>query len=243
MNKYQKILLSFQDKKYQEFSKKLVPDDAYEIIGVRMPIIRKLAKEYFLDPYTKTFMEDLPHKYHEENMLHVYFIDQIKDYDLGIKALDKFLPYATNWAVTDSFSNRKFMSKNAFYQKLLDWLTYDKEYTIRYGIVSLLKYLDNDEKIDEMLKKVLEVEKDTYYINMAKAWFLCEALIKQYEKTIPLFEENKKRFDENLPNKKSKNGISFSRDIQNKAIQKCVDSFRISDETKDYLKTLKIKKS
>ncbi len=233
MNKYQKILFKSQDKKYKEFSEKLIIDDTYEIIGVRAPRLKAIAKENFLDSYTKDFMNNLPHQYHEENILHVYFIDLIVDYDLALEELYKFLPYANNWAVTDAFSNKNLMSKgnrNRFYVKLLDCLKSGKEYTVRYGIVSLLRYLEDNGKIDEMLKCVLEIEMDTYYINMAKAWLLCEAMIKQHQKTIVLFEENK-----------IKGGGNFSPWIQNKAISKCVDSFRISDDIKKYLKTLKLK--
>lgn len=233
MNKYQEILFKSQDKKYKEFSEKLIIDDTYEIIGVRAPRLKAIAKENFLDSYTKDFMNHLPHKYHEENILHVYFIDLIVDYDLALEELCKFLPYANNWAVTDAFSNKNFMSKgnrNRFYVKLLDCLKSEKEYTIRYGIVSLLRYLEDNDKIAEILKCVLEIEMDTYYINMAKAWLLCEAMIKQHQKTIVLFEENK-----------IKGGERFSPWIQNKAISKCVDSFRISDDIKKYLKTLKLK--
>lgn len=233
MNKFQAILFKHQDLKYKDFSAKLIKDSSCLVIGVRSPILRSIAKEYSGDAYKKEFMQDLPHEYHEENMLHAYFIEGIKEYKKATKELDAFLPYMNNWAVSDSFKNKVFFNKENredFYLKLLKYLQSSKEYTARFAIVSLFEYILDDSKIDNIIKSINEVKLDTYYINMAKAWFFCETIIKQYDKAIVLFEKNK-----------SKKESVFSKWIHNKAIQKCTESFRVSDEQKAILRSLKIK--
>ena len=220
-------LFKIQDKDYRAFSSKLIPNiDINKIIGVRMPDIRMLAKEIKNDEYIDNFLEELPHKYHEENVLHGILLSyRYKDIDILLKKLDKFLKYVDNWAVTDVISPKLFKKyPDKVYKYIVKWVNSKYEYKIRFGIVSLLQfYLDDnyDRKIIDLVKSI---KSESYYINMAIAWFYSFALIKQYDDTIVIFENKE-----------------LDKWIHNKSIQKAIESYRIDDFKKDYLKTLKIK--
>ena len=220
-------LFKMQDKDYRVFSSKLIPNiDINKIIGVRMPDIRMLAKEIKNDEYIDNFLEELPHKYHEENILHGILLSyRYKDIDILLKKLDKFLKYVDNWAVTDVISPKLFKKyPDKVYKYIVKWVNSKYEYKIRFGIVSLLQfYLDDnyDRKIIDLVKSI---KSESYYINMAIAWFYSFALIKQYDDTIVIFENKE-----------------LDKWIHNKSIQKAIESYRIDDFKKEYLKTLKIK--
>lgn len=220
-------LFKMQDKDYKVFSSKLIPNiDINKIIGVRMPDIRMLAKEIKNDEYIDNFLEELPHKYHEENVLHGILLSyRYKDIDILLKKLDKFLKYVDNWAVTDVISPKLFKKyPDKVYKYIVKWVNSKYEYKIRFGIVSLLQfYLDDnyDRKIIDLVKSI---KSESYYINMAIAWFYSFALIKQYDDTIVIFENKE-----------------LDKWIHNKSIQKAIESYRIDDFKKEYLKTLKIK--
>ena len=220
-------LFKMQDKDYRVFSSKLIPNiDINKIIGVRMPDIRMLAKEIKNDEYIDNFLEELPHKYHEENVLHGILLSyRYKDIDILLKKLDKFLKYVDNWAVTDVISPKLFKKyPDKVYKYIVKWVNSKYEYKIRFGIVSLLQfYLDDnyDRKIIDLVKSI---KSESYYINMAIAWFYSFALIKQYDDTIVIFENKE-----------------LDKWIHNKSIQKAIESYRIDDFKKEYLKTLKIK--
>jgi len=222
----QERLFTFQDTDYKAFNKTLLPTvDEHTMIGIRMPVLKKFAKEFFrTEPEgVADFMNSLPHQYFEENNLHAFLIENISDFDTAIQETERFLPFIDNWATCDSFAPRIFKKyPDAVYQKILQWIQSDHPYTVRYAIGLLLSnYLDEQFR-PEMLELVSGVRSSEYYINMMIAWYFSFALIKQYDKAIPYIE--KKILD------------PFT---HRKTIQKAVESRRISVEIKAYLKTLK----
>lgn len=222
-------LFIMQDNEYKEFHGRLMPTvNPDTILGIRVPILRKfsnqlaksLSKEKLLE-----FMNELPHKYYEENNIHAFLIEKIKDFDECIVALEKFLPFVDNWATCDMM-NPKILKKNTqqLFCKIKEWIASPHVYTIRYGIGMLMRYFLDDNFKTEYLDMVAAVKSDEYYVNMMKAWFFATALAKQYEATLPYIKE--KRLD------------NWS---HNKAIQKSIESFRVSKEHKEELKRYKIK--
>ncbi len=219
-------LLSMQDLPYRAFHSKLMPTiDANEVIGIRVPVLRKYAKILIKEPDIQEFLDELPHKYFEENNVHGFLIEQIRDYETCMKELKKFLPYINNWATCDMTSPKVFKKhKDELLMEIRRWIVSGKPYTIRYGIGMLMQhYLDEDFQ-EEYLELAAGIRSEEYYVNMMIAWYFATALAKQYEKTVPY-----------LQNKKL--------DIwtHNKAIQKACESYRITREQKEYLRTLKIK--
>lgn len=219
-------LFELQDFSYRDFHSKLMPTVPKEkIIGVRVPQLRKLAKEFGKTEDAKEFLKILPHKYYEEDNLHAFLIEQIKDFDECIFALDDFLLYVDNWATCDMMSPKVFKNNTEkLLPKIEEWLISDYTYQVRFAIGMLMKFY-LDESFDERyLQLVASVKSDEYYINMMIAWYFATALAKQWEKTVP-FIENK----------------VLDKWTHNKAIQKAVESYRITKEQKEYLKQLKIK--
>lgn len=219
-------LFELRDLKYKEFSEKLIPSVRPEtVIGVRTPHLRGLAKEYSGRPETEEFLKDLPHAYLEENSLHGYIIETIRDFKSAVTAVEEFLPYIDNWATCDTISPKVFKKHlPELYEKIKVWLKSERTYTLRFGIGMLLGfYLDGDFR-PEMPELVSGIRSDEYYVNMMIAWYFAEALAKQYDSALPYIQ--KERLD---------------RWTHNKAIQKALESRRIGDETKAYLRTLKIK--
>ena len=219
-------LYSMQDIKYQEFTAKLIPNiNKNKIIGVRMPDLRKLAKEIKNIDYIDDFLSELPHKYHEENLLHGILLSKYKDIDILLKELDKFLKYVDNWMVCDIISPKLFKKEpDKVYKYIKKWINSQYEYKIRFGVVSLLQfYLDDNYRYEE-LELVENIKSESYYVKMAIAWFYSFALIKQYDDTIKEFEDKK-----------------LDKWIHNKSIQKAIESYRVSNERKEYLKSLKMR--
>ncbi len=219
--------MGMQDLKYRDFHSRLMPNiDKEAVIGVRMPMIRKYAKELSKRDDINEFLNTLPHKYYEENNIHAAIIsDMKKDLESVMKETEKFLPYIDNWATCDMFLPKVFKKyPDEIYEQCKKWLKSGKTYTIRFGIDILMSlYLDEYFR-PEMLNAVVSVKSEEYYINMAIAWYMSFALIKQYEAALPILE--KKILD---------------KWVHNKSIQKAVESRRISNDVKVYLKTLKIK--
>lgn len=224
MNAIQKELFKLSDEEYAKFQSKLTPGiDPSLFIGVRVPVLRKFAKDFIKTNEAISFLNDIPHKYYDENMLHALLISELKNFDEIINYLDKFLPYVDNWAVCDIMSP-KALRKNK--EKLLEhikkWIKSKETYTCRFGIEMLMSfYLDDDFK-ESYLKLVSSVRSDEYYIKMMVAWFFATALAKQYDATIPYIENN-----------------CLDVWTHNKTIQKSIESYRITDEQKVYLKSLK----
>ena len=227
MSKIQKKLFELQDVEYRDFHSSLIPNVPKEnIIGVRIPKLRALAKELFREGDWQDFLITVPHKYYEENNLHAFIIEQISDFNECLYQTEKFLPYVDNWVTCDSL-RPKALKKDP--QKLLDkihlWLSSDKPYTVRFGIEMLMCYFLDEEFKPDYAELVSRVRLDDYYVDMMIAWYFATALAKQYEVILPHIEKAV------LPPK-----------IHNKAIQKAIESFRITNEQKVYLKTFKTKK-
>ena len=223
--KVKKELLKYQDKTYKEFVLKLTPNlEESEVIGVKLPVIRKIAKEIYKTNSIEDFLNKLPHETLEENILHGALLSLVyKDINQLLDALNRFLPYANNWVITDTINPKIFKKyPDLVYKEIKMWINSKDEYIIRFGIVSLIQaFLDNNFK-PEILELVSHIKSDFYYVNMAIAWFYSTALIKQYEYTIKYFEDKK-----------------LDKWIHNKSIQKAIESYRISDDVKKYLRSLK----
>ena len=217
-------LSKFKDNEYREFQSKLVPNISKDtILGVRTPDMRNIAKEVFGTKEGNDFLKKLPHKYYEENLVHFFLIAMIKDFDECIKETERFLPYIDCWPVCDQSSPKVFKKKH---EELLPyikkWIDSDHVYTSRFGMRMLMnEFLDKDFK-PEYLKWVCAKKGEDYYLKMMIAWYFATALAKQYDASIVYFE--KRKLDEWC---------------HKKAIQKAIESYRVSDEHKDYLRSLK----
>ena len=223
MGVYEKLLAE-RDEKYKEFQAKLVPNISPDtIIGVRTPAMRQVAKDVFKSAEKDVFLNELPHKYYEENLVHFFVIEQIKDFDQCLGEVEKFLPYVDCWPVSDQATPKAF-KKN--HEKLLPyikkWIASDHVYTARFGMRMLMnEYLGDDFK-EEYLEWVASKEGEDYYLKMMIAWYFATALAKQYEAAVKYIENH-----------------SLSEWVHKKAIQKAVESFRVTDEHKEYLKTFR----
>lgn len=219
-------LFALQDFKYKEFHKRLIPTvNEDTIIGVRIPALRALVKDFSKTKEAAEFMKELPHRYYEENNVHAFLIEKIKDYDTCIRELGRFLPFVDNWATCDSMAP-KVLKKHLpeLLDKIKKWMVSDHTYTVRYGIGLLMKYYLDEAFDEKYLQMVADVHSEEYYINMMIAWYFATALAKQYEAAIPYIEQQK-----------------LDVWIHNKTIQKAVESYRITPEQKAYLRTLRRK--
>lgn len=219
-------LFKLQDIKYRDFQSKLIPNiEEGGVIGVRTPALRKLAKKFEKYEDISVFLNKVPHQYFDENQLHAFILSERKDYNICIKEVNAFLPYINNWATCDQLSPKAFKkNKKDLLENINNWISSKHTYTVRFGIGMLMQhFLDEDFDI-KYPKMVAKIKSDEYYINMMIAWYFATALAKQYEKILP-FIENKK----------------LEKWTHNKTIQKTVESYRITAEQKDYLKSLKIK--
>ena len=217
-------LFSVQDMKYRQFHSKLMPTVAPEvIIGVRTPELRKLAKMIAGTPVAEAFLKELPHHYYEENNLHGFLLEAIKDFEDCITALNEFLPYVDNWATCDMMSP-KVLKKHPekLYEWVKIWISSGETYTIRFGVNMLMKYYLDDTFLTEYPDMVASIQSEEYYVKMVIAWYFATALAKQYEAIVPYLEEGR-----------------LDVWTHNKTIQKAVESYRITKEQKAYLKTLK----
>ena len=220
----QEKLFELKDNEYALFQARLIPTiNRDNIIGVRVPILRKLAKEYIKTDEVTYFLDTLPHKYYDEFMLHGLLLSELKDYQECIDKVDKFLPYVDNWAVCDIMSPKIFKkNKEKLLIKIKEWTKSSKTYTCRFGIEMLMThFLDKNFK-KEYLEIPAQVKSDDYYVKMMIAWFYATALAKHWYEAIIYLEKN-----------------SLSTWVHNKTIQKARESLRISKEQKEYLKTLK----
>ena len=223
----QKRLFEMQDTGYRDFHARLIPTVKKEkIIGIRTPMLRKFAKEFGKTEESEMFLKALPHQYYEENNLHGLLIEQIRDYDKCLEELERFLPHIDNWATCDLLALHMIKKhRDIFIREVYRWIESDKPYIIRFGISMLMRhYLDVGFK-PEYPEKVAAICSEEYYVNMMRAWYFATALSKHYEKILPFLEEQRM-------------------DIwtHNKTIQKSIESYRITKEQKDYLRTLRIKK-
>ena len=219
-------LFSLQDLKYRDFQAKLIPTVSPEtVIGVRTPALRSYAKELVKREDISEFLGSLPHEYFDENQLHAFIISSIKDFERCISEVNRFLPYIDNWATCDQLSPKVFKKhKTELLEYIRNWISSDKTYTVRFGIGMLMEhFLDEDFDVS-YAETVSKIRSGEYYINMMIAWYFATALAKQYDAVSPFIEKK-----------------ALDKWTHNKAIQKAVESYRITPEQKSYLKNLKIK--
>lgn len=220
------LLYLAEDLDYKQFHAKLIPDISQDrIIGVRIPEIRKIAKRLIMENKSCDFIKELPHFFYEENNLHAFIISEIKDYNLLIKELDRFLEYVDNWATCDSLRPKVFSkNKERLISDVYRWLKKTDEYTVRFAVeVLMVHFLDEDFDVT-FLDTVADINSDKYYVNMMKAWYFATALAKQWDSSVVFLETGK-----------------LDDFVHNKTIQKAIESSRISDDKKAYLKTLRRK--
>lgn len=218
----QERLFSLQDKEYASFQGELVPCiPAEKIIGVRVPELRRLAKEIIKNGDANPFTDSLPHDYYDENMLHALIISETKEIEECLQQIERFLPYVDNWAVCDSITPKAFKNHiETVKTTARGWTMSKHTYTCRFGVKALMTYcLDDNCDID-----VITIESDEYYVNMMKAWYFATALARRWEKTLPVIENK-----------------MLDKWVHNKTIQKACESYRITQEQKTVLKALRIK--
>ena len=217
-------LVKVKDDKYKEFQAKLVPNiPSDNIIGIRTPEMRKIAKELYESKDRDSFLNDLPHVYYEENLIHFFVISMIKDFNECIKRVEEFLPFVDCWPVSDQATPKSFRkNRDKLLPYIKKWIKSKHVYTARFGIRMLMnEYLDDDFK-KEYLDLVASVKGEDYYLKMMVAWYFATALAKRYDETIPYFEKH-----------------VLSEWTHKKAIQKAIESYRVTDEHKKYLVSLK----
>lgn len=212
------------DKKYADFQKSLIPSVQPEtIIGVRTPALRSLAREMIKNGEAGQFVTTLPHRYFEENQLHAFVLSLMKDYDECVHELCRFLPFVDNWATCDQLSPVCFVKHRCELLPYIEqWMQSKHEYTVRFAVGMLMRHFLDDAFELRFLDWVASIQREEYYIRMMQAWYFATALAKQYDAALPYIESRR------LP--------QWS---HNKAIQKSVESFRVSDEHKEYLKSLR----
>ncbi len=219
-------LFELRDEKYRDFHAALMPTVEKEtVIGVRSPQLKQFAKELYKSGDYESFLKILPHKYYEENNVHAALLGFEKDYDAAIKRLDNFLPFVDNWATCDMIRIPAFkLHLSELYSKIPEWLVADNPYTVRFGIKMLMDFFLGESFTAECAERVCSVRRDEYYVRMMVAWYFATALAKNYGEAVPYIENHR-----------------LEKQTHNKAIQKAIESFRITDEQKKYLRTLKIK--
>ena len=216
----QEKLFSLRDEKYAAFSAKLIPTVPTDrFIGVRSPQLRTLAKE--LKNNASGFLSELPHRYHEENMLHAYLLCIGREYATVVEETERFLPHIDNWAVCDSLAPRVFARhKEELLPHIWHWMDSSHEYTVRFGIGTLMRYYLDDDFRPEYLERVAAIHCEEYYIKMMQAWYFATALAKQWDATLPILD-------------------SLEGWVRGKSIQKALESYRVSDAHKTLLKKLR----
>ena len=222
-----KRLFEMQDTGYRDFHARLILTvEKEKIIGIRTPILRKFAKEFGKTEESELFLKVLPHQYYEENNLHGLLIEQIRDYDKCLEELERFLPFIDNWATCDLLALHMMKKhRDIFIREVFRWIESDQPYTIRFGISMLMRHYLEDAFQMEYPEKVAQIRSEEYYVNMMRAWYFSTALAKQYENVLPFLE--KRQMDVWT---------------HTKTIQKAIESYRITSEQKEYLRTLRIKK-
>ena len=221
-------LFRMRDADYALLQAKIIPTVAADrIIGVRTPALRAFAKALYKDRDKEDFLSCTPHQYFDENQLHAFVISLEKDFDKCIAEVDAFLPFIDNWATCDQLSPKAFKREpEKLLQYIQSWIKSDQTYTVRFAIGMLMQHFLDERFEAGYADMVAEVRSEEYYINMMIAWYFATALAKQYERTVPYLE-----------------GRRLDGWVHNKAIQKSVESYRITDEQKAYLKTLKVRLS
>lgn len=222
---YIDYLISLKNEKYKNFHSKLTTTK-YEILGINLPMQRKIAKMISKSDI-KTFLDNVGDKYYEEVLITTLVLASSKDKDLVLKYLDKFINKIDNWAICDSFCNSfKIVNsdKEFWFNYFKNNLKVSEEFKVRVSLIIFLNFYIEENYLDNIFKLIDNIKLDKYYVNMGIAWFLCECFVKYYEKTLNYFLNSKI------------NTFTF-----NKTISKINDSYRISDNNKKYLSTLRRK--
>ena len=221
-------LFELQDIKYRDFQVKLIPGkDTEMMIGVRTPELRKLTKQMLKREDIGEFLRDLPHRYFDEDQLHAFIVSGIKEYGKCMEELMRFLPFVDNWATCDQMSPGVFKKhKPELLAEIREWLGSEHTYTVRFGIGMLMQHFLDEDFDPAYPELVAGVHSEEYYVNMMIAWYFATALAKQYDAVLPFIE-----------------GRRLDPWTLNKTIQKAVESYRISDEQKEYLRSLKVQAS
>ena len=221
-----KTLFALQDLKYRDFQAKLMPTvDPETVIGVRTPELRRLAKEYAKTPESREFLKLLPHRYYEENNLHGFLLETVKDYGQAMEYVENFLPYINNWVTCDMVCPKVFGKHlPELLEKIRVWIASGETYTVRFGLGMLMRFYLDEAFRPEYLELAASLRSEEYYVNMMTAWYFATALAKQYGAALPYLQE--RRLDPWT---------------HNKTIQKALESRRISEEQKTCLRALRIK--
>jgi 3-methyladenine DNA glycosylase AlkD len=220
-------LFLMQDKKYLDFHARLIPTvDKSRIIGVRTPQLRAYAGKLKKDGRREEFLSlRLPHFYYEQMNLRAFLIEQEKDFRRALELTGDFLPHIDNWATCDMFAPKIFAAHTeelALYVRR--WLESENTYTVRYGLVTLLRFYLDGAFDPRQLEWAADVISEEYYINMAAAWYFSMALVKQYDSALPYIAERR-----------------LTDQVHNKTIQKACESRQISPEVKQYLRSFRIR--
>ena len=226
MNEITERLLSLTDEAYRQFQVPLIPTvDPERVIGVRTPVLRRLAKELAGTASAEAFLQALPHAFYEENNLHAFLVEQIRDYDTCIAAIDAFLPYVDNWSTCDGWSP-KVLARHPvdLLEKIREWMSSEHLYTVRFGIGMLQRYYLDERFSPEYLEWVAAIDCQEYYVQMMVAWYFATALAKQYETAVAFIEQYR-----------------LSPWTHNKTIQKAAESYRVTADHKEHLKMYKHK--
>jgi len=216
-----------QDPGYREMQIRIIPTiPAASIIGVRTPELRAFAKKLAKEEKRPAFLDRLPHRCFEENQLHAFIVSEMKDYGECLEELKRFLPFVDNWATCDQMSPKVFKKhRQELTEEIRSWLGSDEPYTVRFGIKMLMEHYLEQDFDGSYPQMVAELRSEEYYVNMMIAWYFATALAKQYDAVLPYIEEHR-----------------LDVWTHNKAIQKSVESYRITEEQKAYLKSMKIGK-
>lgn len=219
-------LFALQDLDYRTFHCKLMPTvDPERVIGVRTPQIRQLAKQLSGTPEGEAFLQALPHRYYEENNLHGALLSLGKSYSWVLEGVNAFLPYVDNWATCDLLSPKVFRKHlPELREEIPRWLANPHPYTVRFGLGMLLSFYWGSNFQREYLDWAAALQREEYYVKMMVAWYFATALAKEYAVTLPYLQAHR-----------------LDPWTHNKAIQKAVESTRVSPEHKAYLRTLKVK--
>lgn len=219
-------LFQAQDTAYRDFQAKLIPTVAYDaVIGVRTPVLRKMAKKYAKREDIGEFLEILPHPYFDENQLHAFVISEEKDFAQCVARVNRFLPFVDNWATCDQLSPKVFKKhRQELPAYIREWTASDETYTVRFGVGMLMEHFLDDDFDAAYLEMAAGIRSEEYYVNMMTAWYFATALAKQYDAALPFIEDKR-----------------LEAWTHNKTIQKAIESYRITPEQKVYLRGLKIK--
>lgn len=221
-----KILFENSDTKYADFQRKLIPNiDPKTIIGVRTPILRKIAKEISKSDNCNPFLNNLPHEYFEENQLHIFVLSEMKDFENCLSEVERFLPFINNWATCDQLSPKNFKKHiPELAEKIPEWLESKEAYMVRFGVGMTMTYFLDENFNRNLMNRIAKIRSGEYYVNMMVAWYFATALTKQWNSAIEILETNK-----------------LDSWTHNKTIQKARESFRITKGQKDTLNNLKRK--